>query len=164
MPAVLAPSPDIAVHIEEPERVGLLLADWVCSTTGVRLVPRVFGNRCVVISERISRGGFGARCILSLGLRQQPVRLSNLIRQPSGIFFGVVPVDANHRMPIVLVEARRTPRTVGLMLPLRSDIASLVSLMARLLDEGCELAARNRKLSNGEWFGDCYPMLRTLLV
>src|SRR5262245_13244819 len=164
MPGVLAPRPDIAVHVVQPERVGLLFADRMCRATGVRLVPRVLVQRRRVISERIPRGGVGARGILALGLRQQPVRLSDLLRQPRGERFGVVPVDANHRMPIVLVEARRTPGTIGLMLPFRSgrDIAPSLGPVVRLPDEGCEFAARDGKLSDREWIGDCYPVLRTL--
>src|SRR6478672_4506259 len=61
MPSVLAPCPNVAVHVEEPERVGLLFADRMCRATGVRLVPRVLGQPHLVISERISRDGFGTR-------------------------------------------------------------------------------------------------------
>src|SRR5262249_15881358 len=116
-----------------------------CRTTGVRLVPPVLEQRRPVISERVSCGAFGSPCVLSLGLGQQPVRLSDLLRQPSGEFFSVMPVDANHRMSIVLVKAGRTQGTVGLMLPFGSapDIAASRSLVVHLPDEGCELTARN---------------------
>ena len=39
---VLAPLPNVAVHVEQTPTVGCFLADRVCCSTGVGVVPGVF--------------------------------------------------------------------------------------------------------------------------
>jgi hypothetical protein len=45
MIAVLDPLPDVAMHVVEPERIRLFLADRMCLAAGVLDVPGIFAKR-----------------------------------------------------------------------------------------------------------------------
>ena len=55
--------------------------------------------------------------ILPFSLRQEPVRLAGLFRQPGRISVSILPIDASHRVVIALLETRIPPSRPFHMFP-----------------------------------------------
>src|SRR5690606_1861685 len=78
-PAVLAPFPDVAKHVDEPESVGLagVLRHGVGLAAAVLRVPAVVAVHLIAPEEAGRRAG--AAGILPLGFRRQPQTTTGLL-------------------------------------------------------------------------------------
>src|SRR5436189_125629 len=68
---VLAPFPNIAMHVVKPEHVGLLLADWMCRVFAVRIVPSHAAQIGLGVTAIISASRPRAARVLPFCFRRQ---------------------------------------------------------------------------------------------
>src|SRR5690606_4780763 len=125
------PLGDVAVHVVQPEGVGLLLSADVRLSVAVRPVPGVLVERRRVVAERVGRRRAGPCGVLPLRFGRQTVLPSGASREPLTVLRRRVLRDADDRLvvlappPGLVGVRRRRPRyrVAGILRPRQAEPA-----------------------------------------
>ena len=79
---VEGPFADVAVHVEEAPRVGLLFTDGLIGEVGVVDIPGVFVELAGVVAKGVGGGGAGAAGVFPFGFGRETVVVAGLEGEP----------------------------------------------------------------------------------
>ncbi len=186
MPAVFDPFPGIsqyvvqskAVRCKRPNRCGIGVAIFAQEDDVRCLFPvECPGSRVIRYVCRLARPLLpvappprrhcaSSRHILPFRFRQQAIGLPCLGAQPTDIRSCIIPVDTNHRVPIVLRVAWAQPAFGGVQLPLLAipGVAAPAHLAPRLAHEGRKLAPGHLILPHRQGVANRHPVLRAFVI
>jgi len=120
-PPILAPFPDVTVHIVQTPSIWRFLTYRMCL---LLREPPMLPQRPRVVTRRPRRRGPGPARVLPLRLGRQVKRLAFLLRQPRAERRHIVPTHVQHWMIIRVLEPQiRIPHETRVFFPLAVSMA-----------------------------------------
>ncbi len=128
VPDVLAPFPNVSVHIEQSPAVGQLLPSRPRATGRIRFVPDVFAQQLFGVAERVFLLALCPAGIFPFGFTGKPV--SDGLRIEHALPIAVVRLEQASDLERILVQADRGRKAGGSQQALVSVISAWVKPIA----------------------------------